>query len=165
MSTDRPREELPEELNSIDSALRGLKPVSGAVDRDRLMYLAGQASVERSSWIGRFAWPLATAALVVISVTLGGRLYVLSGRLEQVAQNQGTQAVEDRQIAGSSLPRESVALATPRVQTGSSSLDYMQLRSAVLSGGVDALPSQGAPSPVGRQSGAIPTLRDAILGS
>jgi hypothetical protein len=165
MSTDRSREELPEELKSIDSALRGLKPVSGAVDRDRLMYLAGRASVERSSRIERFAWPLATAALVVISVTLSGRLYVLSGRLEQVAQDQHTQAVEDRQIAGSSLPRESVALATPRVQTAGNSLDYMQLRSAVLSGGVDALPSSAVQSPAGRQSGAVPTLRDAILGS
>jgi len=164
MSIDPSHEELPRELKALEAALGGLKPAAGAIDRDRLMYLAGRASVERGRGLARFGWPLATAALGVISVTLGGRLYMVSERPEQVAQDQRAQAVEDQQIAGSLLPRESVALAVPRVQTAGSSLDYIQLRSAVLSGGVDSLPGEAAGARQGPVP-TIPTLRDAILGS
>jgi len=157
-------DELPGELKALEAALGGLKPAAGAIDRDRLMYLAGQASVEPASRIGRFAWPLATAALVAVSVTLGGRLYVVSGRL-QVAQDRPAPAVEDRQSVVGALPRESVALATPRAQAGGSSLDYMQLRSAVLNHGVDALPGQVAQPAAKTPQGVVPTLRDAIFGS
>jgi hypothetical protein len=165
MSEEHVEKELPGELKALEAALGGLKPAAGAIDRDRLMYLAGRASLERSSRISRFAWPLAAAALFVVSVTLGGRLYALSGRLEQVAQNEHSPAVENRQVAGGGLPRESVALSMPRVQAaGGGSLDYIQLRSAVLSGGVDALPGQTVQPPTGAAA-TLPTLRDAFLGS
>jgi hypothetical protein len=164
MSDEHIEKKLPGELKAFEAALGGLKPAAGAIDRDRLMYLAGRASVERTSRIGRFAWPLASAALVVISVTLGGRLYAVSERLAQVAHGQRVQAVEERQIAGSSVPPDSVALVRPRVQTAGSSPDYIQLRSAVLSGGVDSLPGRAEAARQGPVP-TIPTLRDAILGS
>jgi hypothetical protein len=165
MSEERVEKELPGDLKALEAALGGLKPAAGAIDRDRLMYLAGQASVDRGKRLARFGWPLATAALVVISVTLGGRLYALSGRLEQVAQKERSPAVENRQVASGGLPRESVALSTPRVQTaGGGGLDYIELRSAVLSGGVDALPGQAVQPPTGAAA-RLPTLRDAFLGS
>src|ERR1700759_2661917 len=79
--------ELPEELKTIETALRQLTPIAGQIDRDRLMYLAGQASMTGASapdrsigsaWQKTFAdwklWPIATAALMLISVTLSGLL-------------------------------------------------------------------------------------------
>src|ERR1700733_14017635 len=88
MSTgNSPGEELPEELKMIETALRQLMPAASQIDRDRLMYLAGQASMMNSG-IGssiisetrsaansrRNWWPMATAALALISITLGGLL-------------------------------------------------------------------------------------------
>ena len=164
MSEEHVEKELPGELKAFEAALVGLKPAAGAIDRDRLMYLAGWASVERSTRIARFGWPLASASLLLLSVTLGGRLYVVSGRLDVVAQNGRAPAVEDRQVAGGGLTRESVALSTPKVQTARGGLDYIQLRSAVLSGGIDALPGQAMQPPTGTVP-TLPALRDAFFGS
>jgi hypothetical protein len=62
-----------EELNSLESALRTLKPAAASLDRDQIMYLAGQTSVQpaHGSFIRRTAWPLATAASVMLAALLG----------------------------------------------------------------------------------------------
>src|SRR5947209_8446338 len=85
MSDERTEEELPDELKAVEIALRGLTPATGTIDRDRLMYLAGRASAEKSlPKFSRFGWPLATAALVLLSLTLGGRVIYLSGLTERI---------------------------------------------------------------------------------
>src|SRR5271169_37393 len=100
-SGNSPAEGLPEDLKAVEKALRRLTPAASQIDRDRLMYLAGQASVTSApapsgSIIGtRFAasarrnwWPVATAALAMISITLGGLLADAIGRGQTVVYLQ-----------------------------------------------------------------------------
>ncbi len=54
MSSDEPGEELTEELKQVEAFLRRFSPAA-RLDRDRLMYLAGQASVFDSSI--HIGWP------------------------------------------------------------------------------------------------------------
>src|SRR5262245_19709974 len=70
---------LAEDLKSIEAALGGLTPAFSSIDRERLIYAAGRASVKQSSRIARFGWPLATATMALISVTFG-RLWLAADR-------------------------------------------------------------------------------------
>lgn len=67
------REEI--DITEVESALRSLSPKRSHIDRDRLMYLAGQASVRESSSVNprwpRLVWPSATAAMTLVAATLG----------------------------------------------------------------------------------------------
>ena len=54
------------ELIAIEAALGSLAPARGRLDRDRIMFLAGQASVGRRS-SGRRAWIAAAAGLALIA--------------------------------------------------------------------------------------------------
>ncbi len=84
MSDNESSAELSEELKSVEMALGALSPAVGRFDRDRLMYLAGQASVDgrnhADGWPSatgvasyrRFAWPMATAASLLVAAMLGG---------------------------------------------------------------------------------------------
>jgi len=164
------REPSEEELNRLAAALGGLAP-RGGLNRDRLMYLAGQAAAEPSSArIGRWAWPTGTAALVVLSATLTALLVL---RQPQVVVRMvyvpapAAAPIEATTGADVSLPprsNESPSMrqsrdpldAAPRDDTpptlrmigGPPRLGpqptYGQLRDAVLTWGVDALPEQTA---------------------
>jgi hypothetical protein len=61
-------EPLPEGLSAIESALRGLAPHAGGLDRDELLFRAGRASAPR-----RWPWALAAGA----SAATAGVLAVL----------------------------------------------------------------------------------------
>src|SRR5262245_12802221 len=60
------------ELAALATALAALAPSAGDLDRDRLLYSAGQRSVRRHRW----HWPALCAALALVAVALG----VLSAR-------------------------------------------------------------------------------------
>jgi hypothetical protein len=183
MSTDKaPGEELPEDLKAIETALRQLTPRAAEVDRvdrDRLMYLAGQASavhasspsgtaalVKREMKVRRNLWPLATAALTLVSITLGGVL-LRSTRpnehmvyLEQPGGNAGGGAPIMVQFP--SAEHFPVGLSSANY-----SADYFRLRNLLLTRGVDALPESPvinrgfAPRPTPPSS---PALWHALLG-
>jgi len=104
-------EALPEELKSIEAALAGLAPRADRLDRQRLMFLAGQASVlgrtgprsAPAAWV----WPSTAAVMTAVAATL---LVMLIWRpVPQVVQkivylpttaysNNGVQPEEDRRI-------------------------------------------------------------------
>lgn len=194
MSDERTEEKLPDELKAVETALRGLTPATGAVDRDRLMYLAGRASVladepssvsgatgglstragrdtastagrassgtQRLARISRFAWPLATAALVLLSLTLSGRLLYISGRSERILVVQKASQRDELPVATASVVGFQSA--------PSGGFSYMQLRNAVLNRGVDALPAQAVSHPASAPNTNAPhwpSLRDDLLGS
>jgi hypothetical protein len=77
-------EEEPVELKAIEAALAALLPKRGGLDRERLMYLAGRASLPAARAPGRFrwAWPAATAAMTGVAAVL---LAVVSLRLAEPA--------------------------------------------------------------------------------
>jgi hypothetical protein len=60
---------MPDELNEIERRLTLLRPSSGGLDRDRMLFEAGRASA-RAETRGR-AWAVAVAASMVVAIGLG----------------------------------------------------------------------------------------------
>jgi hypothetical protein len=139
MSANNPfNEELPAELKAVERVLRRLQPSADRLDRDRLMYLSGRASVPSQRNTRRWMWPISTAALLLVSLTLGGMLLNSARGWRQTEPlanrplGQNTVATESQNGAG-----RSVDLAIADREPSS----YLQLRNTVLLGGVDALPA------------------------
>src|SRR5713226_6344868 len=68
------------DLNHLGRQLRGLTPRPCPIDRDAVMFRAGQASVPRT-WL----WPVATALSTCLAITFGAALLVqpaLQSRVE-----------------------------------------------------------------------------------
>jgi hypothetical protein len=182
MSNEQNEHELPDELKAIEGALAGLTLAAGAIDRDRVMYLAGQASALRESAAAgnqisadtgiasgtrrhvRFAWPLALAASLMISLGLGGRLLYLEGRGQRITVVQAGSGSGELPVAIDSASGRVIMPEAIGFQSPASGVNYMQLRNTVLSHGVEALPGQanGRPSVQGPR---IPSLRDNFWGS
>jgi hypothetical protein len=122
------------------------------------MYLAGRASTERAvhaksrKW-SVVAWPLSTAALVLLSLTLGFLLAQERSRSAELlaAQQHGTKASpkssSDESPAHEAVaprpPELSPALAAELSRPGAAFASYVRLRSRVLDEGVEALPQAG----------------------
>ncbi len=133
----------------LEAALAGLTPAPASLDRDRLMFAAGRASIRRRThfWQGMAAM---LAVLLTVSVV-----------------------AERRPVERSSQPRVAVRAPAPEVPVNvaagpTSSIErreaeafrqYMRTRRAVLDQGVDALPASPA---VGRQPGDPPLTRDSL---
>jgi hypothetical protein len=167
MSSEPFEEKLSDELKSVEQALRGLTLAAGTIDRDRLMYLAGRASIERpiSNFL-RFAWPLATAALLLLSLGLSGGVLYLAGMKQQIVVVQRDAAPNTAMTAVSNPDNPAVPSAVNYQTAPSGGFNYMQLRNAVLVHGVDALPPEpvneaGSKSP--RVVPHFPSLRDNLL--
>jgi hypothetical protein len=138
------------DLAAVEAALGALRPVPSGVDRDRLMYLAGEAAASRSlSRRRRWAdwlWPCATAASVLLAVTFA-TMWFARGEPRIVYVERPARAREDS--SPPAAPRTEAVRRPKRWRT-----DYLQLRRLVMSRGVDALPE----TPSGPASGAE-TLR------
>lgn len=70
-----PEEELPPSLKSLEAELASLAPRADRLDRDRIMFLAGQMSVAGraagwSGWHSYLAWPAAGAMTAVAAALL-----------------------------------------------------------------------------------------------
>jgi hypothetical protein len=167
--------ELPEELKTIETALRQLTPIAGQIDRDRLMYLAGQASVtgmsshERSAgfaWQKAFAdwklWPIATAALMLISVTLSGLLLATRSR-SSVVYVKLPQASNEKLPYAAYVDEGVGNLAAQHLHNASS---YLQLRNFVLTHGNGALPPTPAANNLKNSppQPSLPTLQRQWFG-
>jgi len=151
-----------EELPAFEAALASISPARSAIDRDRLMYLAGQAAGAKSPqrrFVATWLWPCATIASVLLAVTLAG---IILGRGPQIverivyvpAETPATEQPEQGPVPASSekpqLARDDAVApgtATPpkkidRTPKRKKKIrnDYLQLRRMVLAQGVDALP-------------------------
>jgi hypothetical protein len=78
-SIDRLPCEPPAELKAIEARLAALSPRDDRLDRERLMFLAGRASVERPfeignrksrAWLESKAWPAAFAGMTAVAAAL-----------------------------------------------------------------------------------------------
>ncbi len=142
------------ELQAVESALRGLAPVAGRLDRDRLMYRAGassQLAAARRPW----TWPSVAA---VLAAALATELFVLATRpapavVERVVVVRDVPSPPDSSpipqagapapaaVAGGSRA-SSVAGDTLAQAAWASSSDYQRLQNLVLRFGLDALPER-----------------------
>ena len=123
----------------LEAVLGGLQPVAVAIERDRLMYRAGQSSAHRRN----LAWPILSIALAMM---LGVSL------LHQPESQM--QTVEVEKLVYIKEPASPVPLmvhvATPVRQPDPYQLQaqasYVKLRDKVLTEGLDVLPVRKARS-------------------
>jgi hypothetical protein len=157
-----PEEPKNEEVKSLESALRSLTPIATSLDRDRLMYLAGQASVQpvRMNLLYRSRWPLATAASIMLAALLGRatapeQVQVVDRVVEVPVQFDQQNADEQEQFAQalqqpSQSDIDSSARELARYGVTELPLDrevlrpYLRLRDQVVALGPDMLPALGS---------------------
>jgi hypothetical protein len=157
-------------LSELESALASLAPKSSELqlgaERDRLMYLAGRASVETKAAPRRrlsvLAWPLTTAVMALIALSLAALLLHerqlhhqrLAAKSEQrqgqtVGPSNREESPADEQLHATREDSSSQSVKDGS-RTASAVASYVHLRRRILSEGVDALPGAGdtaSPSP------------------
>jgi hypothetical protein len=152
-----------EELNSFAAELAALRPRSDRLDRDRLMFLAGQASVGsqkcRRTTRSRF-WPAATATMTAAAAALLV-MFVASPRVEIIerivavptqAGGEGVRPAPDAAIQPEAIERRPATEPRRAAQPTTSRF------AAALAGW---LPASDGPSP--RATMSYPGVRDAVL--
>jgi hypothetical protein len=139
-------EELREpDLAALEAALGALAPAAGGLNRDQLLFRAGQASVRRG-----WGWPCATGVMTGAAAVLGAILvlrpapqgvqathYVL---VERPASESSAVVSDPAASRGSTLPPATTG-EPQHLQTS-----YFKLQNQVLRWGLDALPSPPAPA-------------------
>ncbi len=111
-------------LAALEAALRALPPAPAGLDRDRLMFQAGQSRRPRTGWL----WPAAAAALALLSVGLGTAL-MLHPAPEPVVQ-----------VVYVPAPSPDVSASPAGENDTPDGANYFRLRDQVLSRGLDSLP-------------------------
>lgn len=159
-----PEERLNEPPTPLEEALASLRWRPSRLDRGRVMYLAGQASVRgpkgilRQRRLGAWLWPMTTAASLLLAAIFGGMLLV-SPRQQTVQRAVPTpvERPDNSAVTPDSVRAAVVASQEPPLRT-----DYLALRCLVLTQGVDAwrmAPGTGSPE------GKTLTPADAYRGS
>lgn len=129
-----PEKRLNDELAAIEAALGSLRPAPSSVRRDRLMFLAGQASVQTTPRDRRrpaaWLWPCATSLSLLAAATFGV-LWAAGNRSEAIERLANVP------------PKDSPAMFdfSPDVESPPSLLANRRLCQFVLKKGFDALPT------------------------
>ncbi len=145
-------------LESVEQALAGFTPAPPRLDRDRLMFLAGQASTQASVHTEKLAlpagranwlWPASTAALAATSLALAAALLVRPMPQPQVVYRDRPVLVQPpRGIQSPPAHERDVApqpvLPSPGLAEGPATHGgYLKTRGVALRIGLDGL---GSPS-------------------
>ena len=157
--------EEPLPLDPIESVLAGFTPAPPQLDRDRLMYLAGQASacsplVSRADILSRpgrtaqgtrrWLWPASTAALAATSLSLAVALFVRPTPQSQIVYRDRPVFIEAPASVSPAANERSFDRqpVPPAARLAKSPLDggYLNTRRVALRIGVDGLgtPSSGS---------------------
>jgi hypothetical protein len=135
------------ELTALEAALGSLAPLPGQIDRDRLMFRAGQQIARRPGWL----WPSATIVLACFSVTLAAILVLrpAPAPVERIVylpapeQPPGPPAPD---VLAS--PAEAGLSSAEEMTSSGPAGNYYQLQKQMLRWGLDGLPDpQPAPLP------------------
>jgi hypothetical protein len=137
------------DLSDLEKLLTALPPRPATLDRDHLLFRAGQASMMRS-WV----WPFAT---VIMSVAAGCLAMVLVLRplpepVVRIVQVQVPVTVPAPFDARDSLPQEMQQPPISLRETPSPTMSYWRMQQQALRFGVEGLPStaaDGAEAPLG----------------
>jgi hypothetical protein len=138
-------------LEAIERQLARLAPVSLSIDRDRLMFEAGRASIAQPRRLGYLAdpsrvgarfWPIATATMTAASLLLATMLVWQRQNLpiaeQSIANGIVVRAVEKTPATAANAARPEVTnafvSALPRSSTG-----YLGVRNIALTQGIGAL--------------------------
>jgi hypothetical protein len=142
-------------LSSIERSLAGFTPAPPQVERDRLMFLAGQANSDRrAGGVSSYIWPTATVAFATSSLILAATLFLRPEPAARIVYRDRPVAAPARPVSArsepliASVPAPSREAPAPRVPDN----HYLQTREVALRMGLDALgsPSRASdlPSPI-----------------
>ncbi len=132
-------------LAALEKNLSALVPTPGRIDRDQLLFRAGQASVRRPQWL----WPCATALVSVVAVGLGTALMIRPEPrvIERVVfVSPESQAPASDSTGSAPLPNATAVQTKTESsrELWASSAGYVQQRDQAIRWGVDALPPSGS---------------------
>jgi hypothetical protein len=151
--------ELAAELKMLEKQLAALKVAAPSIDRDRLMFAAGQAAAARPRWPGYIAgpswagsrfWPAATATMTAATVLLATML-----AWRERPPNTVRPILVAPPIAEVRQPAHAAVARVKEVQPGNRSdwqfahrpaSGYLGIRQIALTEGVGAIPSSVATS-------------------
>jgi hypothetical protein len=174
--------EAPDDLKHVEQTLAATTPRPPQIDRDRVMFLAGAASVKGSGIVvqgsgtrkaaGRWTWPAATAALAATSLALAIALIVRTNAPPQVvyierpapaAPAMRPQVAIQTEHSPVTPAMEPVVAAAPRpAQAPQVPPDnYLRTREVALRMGLDAL---AAPRGASGNSASPMTYFDWLAG-
>ena len=137
----------------LEAALSGLKPAGAIANRDRVMFLAGRASMRRRSHLWQGASAFLTIALIVSLLVRPKPETSLSQRDLIVVVNDQARSLSVASDATSDV--DSAKVQAYR--------EYVRLRRAVLERGVDALPAATvAPANESTSSTSYRQLKDLL---
>jgi hypothetical protein len=171
-----------EPLTELERSLAALKPKAGSLDRERLMFLAGQASVavprDRAQKAAR-RWRSATAVTTLVAIGLAVVAVAGPKPADRLVDRKAPEVPSPTQHATTPQSRLSDARVVPEagddpgrtnIESRSSeandtsgpeseSPNYLTMRQIALARGVDALPL-----PHGRAANELPRLsREQLL--
>ncbi len=134
------------ETAALETVLAALVPLADLLDRDQLVFRAGQASVARRGW----AWPCTSAILAVLAVTFATALVLRPApqpveRIVSVKEPAPPAPVPEHPARPEPQPPQSGPLIAGNEQAQA---EYLKLRRQVLEHGVDALPQ---PPPLAKE--------------
>src|SRR5262245_30916422 len=127
------------ELKAVEATLAALTPQPGLINRDQLLFRAGQASVARRNWL----WPTATAALALAMTILAGALLLrpAPAPVENIVYVHLRSAEPSTPDTPEQAPAPQVAsLPSPALDQPPTPASYLKLRERVVRGGTAALP-------------------------
>jgi hypothetical protein len=133
-----------EKLGDLERLLASLPPRPAALDRDRLLFRAGQASMRRNR-----LWPTATFVMSVTSACLAFLLVarpmpqteVRIVRVQIPVPAPSSQATTDQTIAADAQPNTSFGQASESIAPA---MSYWQMQRQAIRFGVEGLPSNVA---------------------
>jgi hypothetical protein len=156
MSTSDPK------LAALEKSLSALVPVPGRIDRDQLLFRAGQASVRPRLWL----WPAATALSMVVTAVLGTVLALrpAPATVERVVYeplHQPTPELSPSMAqSGTSTSNAQVDSSTKDGENWwASSAEYIKERNLAIRWGAESLP----PGPSIASASQTPTV-ESLLG-
>jgi hypothetical protein len=130
-------------LAALEKSLTALVPVPGRIDRDQLLFRAGQASVRTRPWL----WPTSTALLAVVASVLGTALVMRPAPTTvdrvvyvPVPQPAGMSPAPRHQVVVSPSSPGTLSSVGDTENLWASSAEYLQQRNQAIRWGVDALP-------------------------
>jgi hypothetical protein len=152
-------QDLPDGLAGLEAALKGLAPEPPQLDRDQLLFRAGQASARRA---GRL-WPWATGVLGLVAAGLGLALVLqpeppVRERVVVVYQPAKEPAEKDP-LRGLTPPARQSPVAAPRFAAASPEADrlsYGVLWGHVQRWGIEGLPLAVPVAPPGKAAPPSP---------
>jgi hypothetical protein len=147
------------ELAALAQALAGLAPTAGRLDRDELLFRAGQAALRRRAWL----WPSVAAGLALLAGT-----FSLSEVLRPAPQRvqciiyQRLEPPVDSWVDKQSVAQDAARPSSAEPERHAAPLSYLRLERLVLAWGVDALPNPRAAASSGEQDSRLSALPDIL---